>query len=349
MSERIESLDTLKSLSLFAVVIVHIIGIFLERGIEPTIFDFIIFNTARFGVPVFFLTSGFLFKRKLNQKENRKYVFDYTRKIFYYYIIASIVYLVLQISVLFIENNSILTLPKEFTIETSIIPLIYELFYQGTAVRGSLWFLPALAISIGVIYLFNSKDRIKTLLLVSGALHLLGIIINTYQVVNIPLPSRDALFFGLFYTTAGFNIGKIKIEKLNKHSKKLFFVSGIFVILNIIENSLIHRLEGVSFIMSDYALMTFPLALFIFLFFLSKPKLGKSSRLNTYGKYTLLGYISHQITGALLLGLTIVIQVSIGLELLRSHLWNIMLLALTYVITMESVLKYRQHEEKIRI
>ncbi|MEF8880444.1 MAG: hypothetical protein V5A72_01265, partial [Candidatus Nanohaloarchaea archaeon] len=117
---------------------------------------------------------------------------------------------------------------------------------------------------------------------------------------------------------------------------------GLFLILNILENAVLVKTTGVSFIFQDYSVFTVPFAVSLFLLGLSRPDLGSSSRINLYGKYTLLGYIFHQITGGVLTGATIVVESIIGTEVMQSSLLNMVLTFLAYIITMESALYYKK-------
>lgn len=342
MSERIESLDTLKGLAILAVVIIHLRGSFLGKEIEASILDFVGLSITRFGVPVFFLISGFLLKKKFEQSNEKKYVTRYVKKLFYYYILASGLYLVLQISLILVELNTGISLPKDMNMANSFTDFMYNFFYTGYAVRMSLWFFPALIISAGLLYIAETRNRLNQLLIASGLLHLVGILTNTYQLFDFPLPPREALFFGLFYTGLGFKIGTVENSKIQKHKEKIILGLGLFLVLNIVERFFISPVTGVtSFFWQDYTFLTLPFALSIFLFGLSHPSFGASSRINTYGRYTLWAYILHQVTGGILTGLIILVSQFIGLPLLQNSVLNWVLVIGTYVLTFEAVIRYQ--------
>lgn len=345
--ERIDSLDTLKGLALLAVVVIHIRGSFLTtQGLENGFFDLILFSVSRFGVPIFFLISGFLLKKKFEEKGEDRYTRKYVKKLVFYYILATGLYIVLQTALLVIEANTGIKLPRDISMETAFIEGVFDLFYTGTVVRGSLWFFPALAISAALIYGSEKLGRFDMLLALSVILHITGILSNTYQILDIPLPVRDALFFGLVFTAVGFKIGQIDKEKLSDHSKKLLLASGLFIVLNIVENIILMEATGTSFIFQDYSFFTLPLAVSIFLLGLGNPGLGSSTRINLYGKYTLLGYVFHQVAGGLLTGLSILTGSLAGLKLSQSSSWNLVLVLLTYIVTMEAVVYYRERLDK---
>lgn len=342
--ERIDSLDTLKGLALLAVVIIHIRGSFLTtQGLENGLIDLTIFSISRFGVPMFFLISGFLLKKKFEEKDEDRYTKKYLKKLLFYYLLASGLYLVLQSALVVVEANTGVTFPRDISMEISLFEGVYGLLYTGTAVRGSLWFFPALAISAGLIYSSEKLGRFNILLGLSMILHFLGILSNTYGMINIPIPPRDALFFGLLYTAVGFKLGEIGVKKMSLYSTEFIVASAIFLLMNIVENLVLMNATGTSFIFQDYSFFTLPFAVSIFLLGLTDPGLGANTRISLYGEYTLLGYIFHQIGGGILTGLTIGLGSLTGLQLLADSYWNLGLTLLTYVLTMETVIYYRKN------
>ena len=343
MTERIESLDTLKGLALFAVVIIHIRGEFIGRELIPGILDFIILNSSRIGVPLFFLISGFLLKKKFEQRDTKKYTVNYVKNLIYYYILANGLYLSLQTGLILIQSYTSISLPRTVSMTSSLTGLIFDFFYTGYAVRMSLWFFTALIFSTLIIYLANKYRKINTLLLIASLLHFIGVAVNSYQFFDLPIPPRDALFFGLVYTSVGFKIAELKLEKIRNHRSKLIWISGLLLLLHLAERVLITDIVDVKpFFWQDYSFLTLPLTTSLFLLGLSIPNLGAETRLNTYGKYTLLGYIFHQIVGAILTGLTIGIGAVSGTSPLQNSIINLVLVILTYIFTMEAVLKYRE-------
>ncbi|MFQ3274931.1 MAG: surface polysaccharide O-acyltransferase-like enzyme [Candidatus Nanohaloarchaea archaeon] len=341
MNDRIESLDTLKGLALLSVVLIHIRGYFIGETLQPDSLSFIVLNTARFAIPVFFLTSGYLFKKKLEEKEEKSYTRKYLRKLVYYYLLASALYLALQLVLIAVETFTGLTLPISRVNITGGLELLYNFIYTGNAVRGSLWFFTALIFSIGVIYTFEKYKKFDILLFTAGLLHLIGILANTYSVVSLPLPARDGFFFGLFYTSIGFKLSGKGLEVLKRHRQKLLITLPIFGVLNLLERAFITEVAGINpFFWQDYSFFTLPFALSIFLIGILYPNLGSQTRINLYGKYTLWGYILHQIIGSVLIGITILVGLIAGNNLLQNSALNLLTAVLAYTITMEAVIRY---------
>jgi surface polysaccharide O-acyltransferase-like enzyme len=348
--ERIESLDTLKGLALFAVVLIHVRGIFIGEKFSASAIDFLGLNIARLGVPVFFLISGYLFNQKLKERENkRNYLLNYSKKIIYWYIIANIIYLSLQtaLSRLTTVFGGSLVNKTSVTTISQIGPLeefFFNLIYTGYAIRPSLWFLTALIISIWLVFIFNKYEKLNYLILTAFVLHTTAILSNSYQLIGFTIPPRDAIFFGLIYTSVGFKIAEISKERFYNYRKKYLGCLLPFLVLYLFERLLIGKIGDYSpFFWLDYSFLTLPISVLIILLGLSRPNLGAGFRINTYGKFTLWAYIFHQIIGGVLVGLTLMIERLLRISLIGSSFWNIILVLGTFIATFESVVYYKKN------
>lgn len=343
MEKRIESLDVLKGLGILAVIIVHFRGNFLGNEIAASSADIILLSLARFAVPIFFLTSGFLLKKKFEEKNRGEYIAKYLKKLVYFYILATALYLAINLAMLVIEPAVSFNLPVSITSDTSLSSILYNFFYTGYIVRPFLWFFPALIISSGLVYLSDLYGKINFLLGTAVALHITGIAINTYQMIELPIPPHDALFFGLIYVATGFKFGQFKLEKYRENYQWIVLAAILFTALNIVETFLIPPVSlGEAFFYHDYTLLTYPFALSVFLLALSRPKMLPNSRIATYGKHTLLGYIFHLAVGSFFMGLTILAGHITGYPLMQSSLMNIFIVLVTYIATMEGVTRYNK-------
>jgi surface polysaccharide O-acyltransferase-like enzyme len=347
--ERIESLDTLKGLAILAIIAIHVLEIFIGEGLNISTLDFIFLNTARFGVPLFFLISGYLFKKKIEEKKNEKiYTINYMKKISYYYLIASLIYLFIHTGAVRLSEKFGISLVNNITLKTisyitPSIEFVFNFLYTGTAIKTPLWFFPALLISLGLILIAKNHNKTNHLVFIALSLHIIAILSNSYSLLDLPIPKRDAVFFGLLYTSIGFKIAEIQIENLSNYSKMILGFTSLFFILNIFERMLIGDIGNYSpFFWMDYSFMTIPLSVLILLLGLSKPDLGEFTRFNTYGKYTLWGYIFHPIVIGVLIGVTLGLERLLRISLLGSPVWKFTLIIGTFIITFESIINYRE-------
>lgn len=336
MTERIDSLDTLKGIALLSVFFIHARGSFVDNWSTESLLGFILINTARFGVPVFFLISGYLFQVKL-EEYSWSYVKTYLKSVGKYYVLGSLLWLAIQSIVIYL--NRFLSIELLSGAIGMQLLSIESLLYLGDAVSPHLWFLTALFISIALIYIFERSDHFKTLLIASILLHIGGILSNAYQLpIGLEVPRTDALFFGLFLTSVGFYIGKKSIE-LNNRQELLKYTSITLVVLHLVERTAISVLLNSSapFQWSDYSFMTAPMSIAIFMYALSRPQLGEESRFSEYGKKTLWGYILHPAVLGLFIGSTALIESWTGMNLLQNIVWSILITCGAYMLTMEGL------------
>lgn len=339
--DRIHSLDVLKGIALFFVVIVHAKP---YRGME--FFDglsFVLVNTARFAVPVFFLISGYLLSLKLKNSSGRKYVSRYLGRLFYMYVGATLVFLALN---LILANLSELISPEVINevIKLDIKGLsgFFSLIYLGDAVSYHLWFLPALMISIAIVYLFSKIDRIQFLVFGAGLLHVIGILSNAYSIIGFSVPRVDAVFFGLFFTVTGFYLeGSDLKNRITDRSKLYLFL--MFVLLHLVERALIsiYFPAARSFYIIDYSFFTAPMAVVIFLYAISNPDFLKTSRLKLYGGNSFWGYVLHPVVLAILMGMAMLIGKFSSLQLSETLVWQTAIVPLTYFLTMEGAIRFK--------
>lgn len=335
VTDRIDSLDALKGFALLAVFFIHARGSFINNYQINTVTGFILINTTRFAVPVFFLISGYLLQVKTENNNSWNYTWKYLKSIGKYYILGSVLWLGVQSSVLYL-NKFIGAAVLSESINMQLYS-IENLLYLGDAVSPHLWFLTALFISVALIHLSDRFNHFKTLLAGSAVLHVIGILSKAYQIpLGFEVPRTDALFFGLFLTAAGFYIGKKNFELKNR--RKLLLASTLLlVVLHLVERSVIALALNSSapFQWSDYSFLTAPLSISIFLYALSRPELGKGSKLGEYGRDSLWGYVLHPLVLGLFIGLTTLIESWTGLNLLQNVVWSIMITTAGYLVTME--------------
>lgn len=337
MSERIESLDTLKGFALLCVVYIHAKSAFVGISGAGEYLGFVLVNTARIAVPVFFLTAGYLYSVKLRERDRRGYTRSYLKKIIRYYILGSLIYLLLQAGVML--GNQFLGL----SLVSSILELnlwglegVFQFLYVGRAVAQHLWFLTALFYSLLIIYLFENRDMTGKLLLISAGFHLLGVLHKGYGFLEfLPVPKNNMLFFGLFLTAAGLMIERREISSLK--SRRFFLgLTGMFGVLHLGERVLITQtLEVSPYFWADYSLFTAPLAISVMLYGLCHQNLGENSFFNRYGSDTIWGYILHPAVLGLYIGVTVLIERVLGVSLMGSVQWVLTATILTYFTTME--------------
>ena len=345
VGERIHSLDTVKGIALTGVFFLHARWMYKGSGVLlEDIIEFNLFTISRLAVPIFFLTSGYLLYMKLDKldkTEGRKYTRDFLSKIGKTYLAATAIYYVLN--VVLAGLNSYLNLEpitNWIVIKTAPEEVIWNLLYTGQLGAGHIWFMTALFYSILSIYLAYRYGHFLKLLIASAGFHLVGILSRTYNLAELPIPRDDALFFGLFFTAAGFYINRENLWS-EKSRKYLFHTALLANIVHILERIFISRQLGYEpFFWNNYSLMTSVAAITLFLYFLNRKDFGKESVFNRYGKNTLWIYLVHAGTLGVFVGAANMLGSFLGFEPMNSLVLSVMMTLTAYFLTSELVLRF---------
>ncbi|OAT81591.1 hypothetical protein A6P54_12515 [Bacillus sp. MKU004] len=294
--ERNYAIDYLKFFAIFAVVLIHT-GPFSNvtlLGIDGKNIDFVIDTLSRFSVPFFFITSGYLFGKKINiQTDSSKYFSKYIYKLAKLFASWFIFYLIYDLIVKVVFQSFDITSVTELFRYCSD-NITKDVFLYGKSSGYQLWYLVALIWSILILYISFYLNRVSALLIISLGLNLIGIFGQSYSgIFSLPLDTRDALYFGLFYTTLGAFISN-KEEIIRKKA-----ISGRFYIITFVAFSFLLLAErGVTvFILDgkigDYFISTIPVTLSLFLFAVVRPEVGKGSFLTKVGGTAVGIYVIH--------------------------------------------------------
>lgn len=285
--ERIYSIDYIKFFAIFAVVVIHVFPLDGFTGY------FIIDNAARFAVPFFFAASGYFFAQKVKSEEVPFHYFkSYVIKLIKLYFVWLLFYT--SYDVLLVLLNGVAVKEKLITYFEHFTLL--NLFYYGKGTSGyQLWFLTALIWSTIILFLFLRFKQIKLLFWFSLGLNLLGLLGQAYtMLIKLPINStRDALFFGLFYTTLGVMFAlNNRLGGLKKLNGRAFLgLALIGIAVQAMEGYILDKLLSGSH--GEYFFSTILLTAFLFLFALHYKSLGKGLYLTKVGANALGIYIIH--------------------------------------------------------
>lgn len=266
--KRIESIDFMKFFAAFAVVLIHAnsfmqVPLFGMTGEE---IDLIIESGARFAVPFFFMAGGYFLGNRLNWPSVKKYV----GKLLKLYFFWTLFYFVFDILVLFLEKASL----QEYLSENWSPSAI--LYFGNPTSAPHLWYLPAVIWSALVLFLFARANLVEFLWVMSFALNIVGIL------DLIPsIPTREAAFLGLFYTTSGCLLARYDVRV----PKKLFLLLPLLFVSQVI--------EGVFFFSGDYFFSTIFLTHLLFNLALTYPTLGAGTYLTKVGAQSASVYFLH--------------------------------------------------------
>ncbi|WP_158553577.1 acyltransferase [Peribacillus saganii] len=319
--ERNYAIDLVKFFAIFAVVVIHTFPADHEIGY------FSLDNLSRFAVPFFFAASGYLFGSKIqNSSRQQQYLSKYMMKILKLYIYWFLFYFLYDILMMYFDGHFQAEWNKyreEFT--------LLNLVYYGRGTSGyQLWFLPALMWSVLAIFTFYRLKIIHFLFVSSLTLNIIGVFGQSYSVFyQLEVETtRDALFFGLFYTTLGFMFA-IGIQKVSQLSLKIILLLLIaFSFLQLGESYLIDKiLEGSH---GEYFISTIFLTTALFLLVMKCVHLGKGWLITKIGGRSLGIYVIH----VFFINLVTIARESLGLNhLIDNLLWNISIAIFIFLVS----------------
>ncbi len=220
------TLDVLKIILAIIVILRHCGQSF--TGADPHLFYYIVTNTiSPIAVPAFFIISGFLLFRK---DINKKVIVTQIKRLMVLYLVWSIIYMPFQFIKIYSEVGP--------SIIKIILKYLQMAIFDGTYYH--LWFLPALMISICIVFFLNKYvHSTKISLVIVAILYITGLLTDTYtflfpqlQIVTrfyraIFLTTRNGIFFGAIFVYIGKCVADNE-ENIKKFAEK-YFILGFVV------------------------------------------------------------------------------------------------------------------------
>lgn len=319
MNKRNYSIDSLKFFCILGVICIHTAPF---SGVNSSFIKiqslYIALNTiVRVCVPLFFISSGYLFYNKCSKEYTKKYIINLIKVLLTW----SIIYILYHICMNIIPNSH-----DSRSIFDSIVAYISgfkirDLYYALGIVHYHLWYLSAIIVVIPILYFIIKKNFLKSAIIVSLLLNIIGILAPVFISASLWYKVRDAIFLGLFYSILGAYINKHeykfkeKIEKICKF-KYLAIIILLFV-ASILERYIyVSSFKGVG----DYFISTIPLSILIFGICLVNPYLFKDTIINKLGRHTLGIYVIHP----LILSIVSLILLKLNIEIITDTIiWHV--------------------------
>ncbi|WP_226039288.1 acyltransferase [Natrinema sp. DC36] len=336
MSERISSIDAMRIVAMVGVVVIHT-NPFEGLGLSGNLANFLIESTARFAVPFFFMASGYFFALTIARSDPTPQFLDRVSSISSLYLFG-----LLLTFPIFLAGTAVQASVENRDIVTSVIHKLaafvspIELIYYGTSVSEILWFFPALLFSYLFIYLCTNLGLSAYLLPISLGFHLVGLLGSSYTMfVDIPFAIRDGLFFGFFYTSLGYAIYSREWQPDTDRSTLYLGVTVLFGGLHIGERYVLGYVitestvsQGVYW--ASYTVGTALVAVSLFVFLLSRPDLGASTAVPSWGRNYAVGiYVAHPPVLYVLEKGAEALSAS-GYEIRHTILWHLVLTPATF-------------------
>lgn len=304
--DRNYAIDYIKFFAIISIVSIHTSPFSGANlfGIEGALIDDFIINVlARFGVPFFFVASGYLFAKKMTSTSSsshyfKKYITKLIKLFVSWYLFFVMFGLVINVGFAILEKSSLKTVIVDYF--SGFLSFKVILYGDGGYGSHHLWYLVALIWSILIIFFFFKWDKIRILLITALVLNIVGLLGQTYiGIYDLGIQTRDTFFFGLFYTTLGFYLAKHEQTILNKSkklsSKLLLSLFIFFSLMQMAERYLAEVYWGELVVNTDYYLFTIFSTVCLFLFVMKNNDLGKGSRLSKIGSNAVGIYVTHTI------------------------------------------------------
>lgn len=181
-------------------------------------FGYLIKETlCNLAVPFFFISSGFLFFKKLDNENPQLYLLKYVKRLIIIYLFWSFITLPVSIYNFYhiFPNGSLILL---------FMYLIKCFFFIGSL--GVYWYILSLILDSIIIYYAYKNNKLNILFTISLILFLVGVLFKShylpeilYKIIDFFFSSeRNFLTVGLFYMTIGSLIARyneVKEEKAN--------------------------------------------------------------------------------------------------------------------------------------
>ncbi|WP_157724815.1 acyltransferase family protein [Virgibacillus phasianinus] len=306
--ERNYSIDFVKFFAIFFVAAIHtgtVSGVQVGSMNGDDI-DFFIDSFARFAVPFFFITSGYLFMQKMisiqdsNEsvlKKQIKYFKKYTVKLIKLYFSWFIFYFLFELITNFIETEKTTEALSSMFVDYINSYNFMDIFYYGSdSPQYHLWFLPALIWAIIIVFIFMKMRLLKVLFIVSLGLHIYGLFGQSYSAFHeVTLNTCDAIFFALFYITMGALFAKY-YDQVKVFAYKIVNIEYLILLIIL---SFVQVLEAFvtmkifSGNAQNYFITTIPLIIILFLAIIKHPNIGRNTFISKIGANAVGIYVSH--------------------------------------------------------
>jgi surface polysaccharide O-acyltransferase-like enzyme len=199
VNERIKSINSLKIIAVFAVVVAHT---FKTDG-HYLLLQGIVNQLCRFSVPFFFILSGYFFAKRLKVGENPYALLSrYAKRIGRIYLIWALIYFIFPSFAVIKAIGAAAYYKEKFIILFSDWE---TLLFVGPG--GHLWFLVSLLLGLGLVCLCRPDKGHTKIVIVSLCLYVFGVIAGSYAGtpigVQIAFNTRNAIFYSTAFLAIG--------------------------------------------------------------------------------------------------------------------------------------------------
>ncbi|WP_089827705.1 acyltransferase [Halogranum amylolyticum] len=336
MSDRIHSIDTLRAIAIFFIVVAHVQPF---RGFEAygNYAYFVLDTVGQFDVPFFFVTSGYFFAKTVNADNVRAVVGGVAGKLGSIYLFGRLLSLATVTGIALLAGVPVATAVIDRGLGNFSL---LDFLYYGSAMTVPLWFLTALFFSLVFVACFVKVGKTRYLLPVAALFHFVGIVGTSYpMLVDVPLRTRDALFFGFFYVALGYTISAVDWTPNEDRSHVYFGAVCLFAGAQLVEQYVLgyvvrDHVLGEAIYLTEYTLSTVFFVLALFAYALSNPGWGKNTVLPKVGRHALGVYLIHVPMFRLIHATKRMWAPAIGFDPTTTLSWQLVVTPLVYVLSL---------------
>lgn len=287
-SQHIASIELGRVIAILAIIGLHgqMVLTYWQIDEVPWI-GYVLNQTARFAVPLFFLISGYLIQPKLAASPWTTFI-NYSKPLLKVWLAWSIICLVMPFNLAKVEEFGYLGEREGYWGFLMSTPL--NSFLEGGLVH--LWFIPALVCAVLIIALLVELKLNKLLLPIAIALYGYGVLAGSYATLSgleAPFFTRNGPFFGTLMVTLGF---LIRQNQWKVSSTKALVLLALGMLIHFAEAAWLTTFD-VGFNMNDFLFGTALWGMGVFMWLLANPNMGNYAWVRAISNRMLGIYVSH--------------------------------------------------------
>ncbi|MCY9828540.1 acyltransferase [Vibrio chagasii] len=287
-SQRIASIELGRVIAILAIIGLHgqMALTYWQINDVPWI-GYILNQTARFAVPLFFLISGYLIQPKLVSSPWET-VINYSKPLLRVWVVWSIICLALPFNLARVEELGYLGERQGYWGFLMSTPL--NSFLEGGLVH--LWFIPALVFAVLIIALMVEMKLDKLLLPLAAGLYIYGVLAGSYTSLTgleAPFFTRNGPFFSTLMVTLGF---LIRQHQWKESSAKALGLIALGMGIHFAEAAWLSKFD-IAFNIHDFLFGTALWGMGTFMWLLANPNVGNYGWVRAISNRMLGIYVSH--------------------------------------------------------
>ncbi|MFB9141789.1 acyltransferase [Vibrio artabrorum] len=287
-SQRIASIELGRVIAILAIIGLHgqMALTYWQINDVPWV-GYVLNQSARFAVPLFFLISGYLIQPKLTASPWTT-VINYSKPLLKVWLAWSIICLVMPFNLAKVEEFGYLGEREGYWGFLMNTPL--NSFLEGGLVH--LWFIPALVCAVLIIALMVEMKLDKRLLPVAILLYVYGVLAGSYTSLtdlSAPFFTRNGPFFSTLMVSLGFIIRQHQCKISSAKALGLF---ALGMVIHFAEAAWLTQFD-IAFNTHDFLFGTALWGVGVFMWLLANPNLGDYAWVRAISNRMLGIYVSH--------------------------------------------------------